>query len=178
MNPERGYTKKDKRLPVLLAFGACILLLNIHLNPRPGNSSIRLYWLELSGKDTSVYRSTDKDQIVSLSATPERKFKALPDNNRGGELPKKNAAALTPDNSFTLNPISPRLAFFLGQPLAINRANQNELVLIPGIGPVLAEKMIDYRQKNGPFDNKHTLMAVPGIGPKTASRISSFFSFE
>ncbi len=184
MNPETGYSKKDKRLLVLLAFGACIMLLNINLLPGSDNPPIRFYWLEFPGKDIPVvYRSTDMDQIDSFSAAPGRKLTAFPDNNKRSELRKKiaeekAAAVFITDNSVTLNPVSPRLAFFLGQPLAINKASLDELVLIPGIGPVLAKKIIDYRQKNGSFDNKQALTSVPGIGPKTASRISSFFSFE
>lgn len=52
-------------------------------------------------------------------------------------------------------------------PININIASQAELESLPGIGPVLAERIIDYREKNGPFKTKSSLKNVKGIGEKT-----------
>lgn len=46
----------------------------------------------------------------------------------------------------------------------INTATQTELELLSGIGPSLASKIIDYRNKNGKFKNIDELKNVPGIG--------------
>lgn len=48
----------------------------------------------------------------------------------------------------------------------VNTANARLLECLPGIGPSLATRIIDYRQKNGPFQSIEQLMSVPGIGPK------------
>lgn len=47
----------------------------------------------------------------------------------------------------------------------VNLASAPELELLPGIGPSLAQKIIDYRQANGPFQDVEDLMEVSGIGP-------------
>ncbi len=47
----------------------------------------------------------------------------------------------------------------------LNRADAPELERLPGIGPSLAQKIIDYRDDHGPFQQVDDLLNVPGIGP-------------
>ena len=49
----------------------------------------------------------------------------------------------------------------------INTASQEELETLNGVGPVTANKIIDYRTANGRFDAIENIMEVPGIGEKT-----------
>jgi competence ComEA-like helix-hairpin-helix protein len=53
----------------------------------------------------------------------------------------------------------------------INTAGLTELYKITGIGPVLAQKIIDYRNANGPFQKIEDIINVSGIGPKTFERM-------
>jgi competence protein ComEA len=46
----------------------------------------------------------------------------------------------------------------------INTATAPELVQLPGIGPALAESIIEFREANGPFQSIDDLVNVPGIG--------------
>ena len=48
--------------------------------------------------------------------------------------------------------------------VAINRADAQELESLPGVGPVLAKRIFDYRELNGPFETVEDLLDVPGIG--------------
>lgn len=63
-------------------------------------------------------------------------------------------------------PLPPNVANIFFQPIPINRAGKTVLTSLPGIGPVLAEKIVERRKQHGPFRSKADLMHVAGIGPK------------
>jgi competence protein ComEA len=46
----------------------------------------------------------------------------------------------------------------------INRASASQLEELPGVGPVLAESIVEYRNENGPFAEVEDLLDVSGIG--------------
>ena len=54
----------------------------------------------------------------------------------------------------------------------INAASPIELAeALPGIGPVLSERIVAYREANGPFARTDQIMGVRGIGPATYERL-------
>lgn len=60
----------------------------------------------------------------------------------------------------------------------LNRADWPELLLLPGIGPTLAQRIVEHRAERGGYETVEELTAVPGIGPKTLKRISPYLRVE
>jgi competence ComEA-like helix-hairpin-helix protein len=58
----------------------------------------------------------------------------------------------------------------------INTANREELESLPRIGPVLAQRIIEYRQKHGKFTDIYELTGVTGIGDVTLQRLEALIT--
>jgi hypothetical protein len=63
-------------------------------------------------------------------------------------------------------------------PFAVNTTGVDTLVHLPGVGPVLAERLVRSRADEGPFHNADDLRRVKGIGPKLASRLAPLLVFH
>ncbi|MGC3971065.1 MAG: helix-hairpin-helix domain-containing protein [Pirellulales bacterium] len=53
----------------------------------------------------------------------------------------------------------------------VNTAAVPELIELPGVGQAIAERIVEYRKQNGPFETVDELQNVTGIGPKTLEAI-------
>jgi competence protein ComEA len=58
----------------------------------------------------------------------------------------------------------------------INTASETDLETLPGVGPVTAAAIIDYRVQNGPFTSVDDLIDVSGIGPSTLEQVRPFIT--
>ena len=52
------------------------------------------------------------------------------------------------------------------RPLDLNRATVAELARLPGVGPGLAQRIIEERERRGRFDSPEALRQIVGLGPK------------
>jgi competence protein ComEA len=61
-------------------------------------------------------------------------------------------------------------------PVNINTATQEALETLPGVGPVIAQRIIEYRQANGPFQTIEDIQKVKGIGTKTFEKMQGLIT--
>ncbi len=74
-----------------------------------------------------------------------------------------------PDEVRTEEPISPF-------PININTASKEKLMLLPGIGEVYAERIIEFRKENNGFRVKRDLLKVKGIGGQKLKRMNDMIT--
>jgi competence protein ComEA len=112
-----------------------------------------------------VTRPVEKPEFVTAartspsarpSATGGAKPEAAPDQ-------PKQSAGLSQGSS---QPVAPG-----SHKVNLNTATQAELELLPGIGPAMAKRILDYRAEHGKFTSVEQLDSVRGIGSRTMSRL-------
>jgi len=102
----------------------------------------------------------------------------------GGATPKAqldlvNLAAPLADGSQIIVPTHTAAASAAGSgdpsapagPVHLNSATEADLDALPGVGPVTAQKILDFRQHHGAFGSVDELDAIPGIGPKRLDQL-------
>lgn len=60
--------------------------------------------------------------------------------------------------------------------LDLNTATVYQLQILPGVGQVLAQNIVNYRQENGPFTSTDELLQVKGFGPKRLEAILEYIT--
>ena len=88
-------------------------------------------------------------------------------------VPSKAAAGAAASGTGSLGgtPGADAPAGELGPKLSLATATAEELDELPGVGPVTAQTIIDYRTEHGPFRSVDDLDAVPGIGPTRVEQL-------
>lgn len=61
--------------------------------------------------------------------------------------------------------------------LDLNDATAEELEALPGIGPVLAERIVAWREENGPFQSREDVLDVKGIGEATYESLAPYVTY-
>lgn len=65
-----------------------------------------------------------------------------------------------------------------GDKININTADKETLSQLSGVGPVIADRIIEYREKNGAFKSVEEITEVKGIGPGILMKIKEYMVVE
>jgi competence ComEA-like helix-hairpin-helix protein len=95
-------------------------------------------------------------------------FRSLEDLERVAGLGRKSVSQLAPHLALTAEPTTSRQQRIR---VDLNRAEVEDLVHLPGIGPELAGRIVEFRDRSGAFRHVDDLLAVPGIGPGIVEKI-------
>ena len=169
-------SEQIKRTFLAVGVGACGLLVWWWLQQPHGNSL-----------DVQVEPSVNMVEEVAVSVIVDVQGKVrtpgiveLPSGSRvidaieaaGGVLPRVipgvNLARVLTDGEQILIGVVPDAA---NGKVSLNTATAKELEDIPGVGPVLALRIIEFREANGSFKNFEDVDAVSGVGPSLLEQL-------
>jgi competence protein ComEA len=115
-----------------------------------------------------AYAELDAAVAHGAGKSIEEALAALPPDSGSAAIPavddRRAAAAVRPASRGGLPPVR----------MDPNTASAQYLQRLPGIGPALAERIVEYRESVGPFRTPRDLMRVRGIGPKTFERLEPY----
>jgi comEA protein len=115
---------------------------------------IAAYLTAMSMSQTAMYAMSRSQEVPKPAQEQEEDAAAKP-----APPAQSTRAARSGRNSTDAKPTPSTL-------VNINTATAQELDSLPGIGMHMAQRIVDYRQKNGPFKRLEDLMGVQGIGEK------------
>jgi len=130
-------------------------------------------------KKQSVFVFKREEIEVCISGEVEQETcLVLPLGSKLSDLPQYLELRETADLSFFTQNINLRNNDKIVVPskseiskISLNNANVSELCLLPGIGPVLAQRIVDYRQEHGLFQKLEDIQKVKGIKNKIYEKI-------
>jgi competence protein ComEA len=179
------YSQTQKR--ALLVIGLLILLLSVFIvargNSQP-NDAMQVVpitiaepeiFVDVTGavNKPGVYTLTGKSRVIDA-------IKAAGDSAPGADLSTINLARVLNDgeqiyvDSTIVNSSGVRVSKAVRSgPININRATARQLDALDGVGPVIAQRIVDYRKINGSFLTIDDLQKVSGIGAAKFAQIKA-----
>jgi len=73
-------------------------------------------------------------------------------------------------------PAAPKAATSEARPVDINTADTAALESVPGIGKSLSQRIVAFREKNGPFQSVDDLLKVQGVGEKSIQKLRPYLT--
>jgi competence ComEA-like helix-hairpin-helix protein len=138
--------------------------------PKVGPAQARriVAWREAHGGFRTL---ADLDSVPGIGAaaiSAIAPYVTLPPAPEQVRAPVESATLPSAVSSPSPAPISARPA----EVVDVNAAGEAELQTLPGIGPALARRIVEYRAAHGPFRSAGDLANVRGIGPATAAKLA------
>ena len=168
---------------VILLLGAALLLLwawrgNFGLPPAaPPAQTLNPVFVEVSGNipRPGIFVFPQPPTLAEVLAQAGA---AAASGSKDAKLPSGTKVEITGEGQCRLGRMRGPQLITLGLALDLNSATAADLDALPGIGPALAQRIIDYRQSHGPFKNIDDLEQVSGIGPKKLALIKPYVFIE
>ena len=154
-------TEQDLRVPVLLLLAAIISVFSV-------SSLVGCFPAEKQGTASQYY-------LFPAAVGDKAKVLRIPAEKAGQEKLPPGSFAVTPD--IPCGAVPSELTQLFNLPLPVNQADQKSLMQLRGIGPKLADRIIAFRETQGPISGPDDFIRVKGIGPKLTARLSPLLCF-
>jgi competence protein ComEA len=167
------------QLGVVLLLGAALLGLyawraHVFFSPAPPPpGTLSLAFVDVAGKvpHPGVYSFPNPPSLrevwvkAGAAGTPSEMDKTITSGSR---------VEVAPDGGYRVAAMSGAQLITLGLPIDLNRASAEDLDAIPGLGPALAKRIVEYRQAHGPFKKIEDLREVSGVGPQNLEKLKPY----
>jgi competence ComEA-like helix-hairpin-helix protein len=167
------------QLGIVLLLGAALLGLyawraHVFFTPSPPPpGTLSLAFVEVTGKvpRAGVYSFPKPPSLGEVWAkagavgTPPDMDKTIPSGSR---------VEVAPDGGYGVAAMSGAQLVTLGLPIDLNRASAADLDAIPGLGPALAQRIVDFRKAHGPFKKIGDLREVSAVGPQSLEKLKPY----
>ncbi|MEQ8771202.1 MAG: ComEA family DNA-binding protein [Phycisphaerales bacterium] len=143
-----------------------------------GAAAVGLVWA-LAGRAPLPQAPPSQPAIAAPIAAPETEHEpaARAEPTPATPVAEPDPTESAPADTWFAQP-DPAPANTLALRVNLNQATPEELELLPGIGPVLAQRIVDERARNGRFTSLLDFQRVPGIGEKTAANLAPHVRFD
>jgi len=94
------------------------------------------------------------------------------------QLEKSDEIKKTADSLLVIKESLPKKDFKPDKKININKALEADLMLLPGVGEITAERIIEFREKNNGFKSTEELMKIKGIGEKKFEKLREYITIE
>ena len=143
---------------------------------QPAQPSEILIYIDVAGKvrNPGVYQLPEGSRVIDALAAAGGAKRGISTShiNLARKLSDGEQIFISNKKVVLRPPVGGRKAIITGK-VSINSANKPELDSLPGIGPVLADRIIKYRSANGPFAAIEDLLKVSGIGESIFAKMSA-----
>jgi len=134
------------------------------LTPSERRLAALLFLLTLLGSVARIGRTLSPEVETWLASEPQESTPTGADSVRGEEKRERESMPVQErDESWSIDP---------------NHADRESLIRLPGVGPVLADRILEDRTQNGPFRSPEDLCRVKGIGARTLERLRPHIRFQ
>ncbi|NDA82419.1 MAG: ComEA family DNA-binding protein [Actinobacteria bacterium] len=142
----------------------------------PGASSNQVIYIDVAGKvkTPGVYQLPEGSRVIdAITIAGGVKLGVSTSHiNLARKLVDGEQVLIMKEKFISAPTSSGRKSIFAGK-VSLNSASKAQFDSLPGIGPVIAQRIIDYRNKNGPFQTLESIQSVSGIGESIFRQISS-----
>ena len=147
--------------------------------PSAGPSSSEEVWVEVEGpvRNRGIYpleRGKSVREAVEKAGGTSGSF-SLSSEAGAVKIEKSGLLRVSPEGEnkggATFHPLDPPKMKVLSIPININTAKVEELDILPGVGPKMAQAIIAFREAHGKFSALEDLQKVKGFGPKKFAAI-------
>lgn len=167
------------QLGILILLGAVLFLLyawrgNFVWPPStPAAAVAHPVFVEITGEvgRPGVYSFLAPPTLLEIS---QKAGGPKPGTNSNITVPSGSRVEVTPGGEYRLGRMSGSRLLGLGLAVDVKTASAEDLEALPGVGPVMAQRLVQYRQTHGPFKDLEALLAVAGLGKQKLARLKPY----